>query len=82
MIEAVRVPILGEQKQTETLLNAWYVRPGARVDAGDDLAELVTDKAAFILPAPGPGRVLRLLAAEGAVVKEGEVLAEIEPLSD
>jgi 2-oxoglutarate dehydrogenase E2 component (dihydrolipoamide succinyltransferase) len=78
MVKTVRVPALGEQKQTQTLLNQWYVRPGEAVAAGADLAELVTDKAAFNLPAPAAGRVARLLAAEGATVKEGDALAELE----
>jgi len=74
----ITVPPLGEQKQTETLLNTWYVRPGADVKEGDDLAELVTDKAAFTLPAPAAGRVGKLLAVEGETVKEGQALAELE----
>jgi pyruvate/2-oxoglutarate dehydrogenase complex dihydrolipoamide acyltransferase (E2) component len=77
MIRTISVPPLGEQKQTQTLLNTWYVQPGAQVKAGDDVAELVTDKAAFNLPAPEDGRVVRLLAAEGSEVKEGDALAEL-----
>jgi pyruvate/2-oxoglutarate dehydrogenase complex dihydrolipoamide acyltransferase (E2) component len=75
----VTVPPLGEQKQTETLLNTWYVSPGAEVKEGDDLAELVTDKAAFNLPAPADGRVVRLLVPEGQTVKEGQALVELAP---
>jgi len=78
LVMLITVPPLGEQKQTETLLNTWYVQPGAQVREGDDLAELVTDKAAFTLPAPAAGRVARLLAAEGETVKEGQALAELE----
>jgi len=72
------VPPMGEQKRTETLLNAWYVTPGAVVKEGDDLAELVTDKAAFNLPAPTGGRVVKLLVPEGQIVQEGQALAEME----
>lgn len=74
----ITVPPMGEQKQTETLLNTWYVQPGAQVKEGDDLAELVTDKAAFNLPSPASGKVLRLLVPEGQAVKEGQALAEME----
>jgi pyruvate dehydrogenase E2 component (dihydrolipoamide acetyltransferase) len=59
-------------------LNLWYVEEGQQVKAGDDLAELVTDKAAFNLPAAEDGRVVRLLLKEGAAVKPGDKLAEIE----
>src|SRR3990172_6505797 len=61
MLKPIPVPPLGEQKQTQTTLNFWYVEEGARVAAGDDLAELVTDKAAFNLPAPEAGKVVRIL---------------------
>jgi pyruvate/2-oxoglutarate dehydrogenase complex dihydrolipoamide acyltransferase (E2) component len=78
MLKQVQVPQLGEQKQTETLLNMWYVDAGDKVKIGDDLAELVTDKAAFNLPSPESGRIVKLLVAEGAQVLPGDSLAEIE----
>jgi pyruvate/2-oxoglutarate dehydrogenase complex dihydrolipoamide acyltransferase (E2) component len=81
MLKQIEVPPLGEQKDTETLLNFWYVEAGQTVKAGDDLVELVTDKAAFNLPAPEACRVVRTLLPEGAKVKTGDKLLEIEPLA-
>lgn len=78
MKKTIAVPPLGEKKQTETLVNFWYVSEGERFKAGDDLAELVTDKAAFNLPAAEAGRVVKILQQEGAKVKEGDGLLEIE----
>ncbi len=78
MPKPIQVPPMGEQKKTETTLNAWYVKVGQRVNEGDDLAELVTDKAAFNLPAPEAGTITKLCIKEGVVVKEGDVLAELE----
>lgn len=78
MITKIVVPPLGEQKQTETLLNSWYVGIGQSVKPGDDIAELVTDKAAFNLPAPVGGKVVKLLVKEGDKVQSGESLVEIE----
>ncbi|MCZ7645840.1 MAG: lipoyl domain-containing protein [Planctomycetota bacterium] len=78
MLTTVAVPPLGERKQTETLLNFWYVDEGQEVEAGEDLAELVTDKAAFNLPAPSAGKVKRILVQEGAKVKEGDALVELD----
>jgi pyruvate/2-oxoglutarate dehydrogenase complex dihydrolipoamide acyltransferase (E2) component len=80
MLKEIQVPPLGEQKDTETTVNLWYVEPGQTVKAGDDLVELVTDKAAFNLPAPEAGRVVRTLLPEGAKVKPGDTLLEIETL--
>jgi pyruvate/2-oxoglutarate dehydrogenase complex dihydrolipoamide acyltransferase (E2) component len=78
MLKYVEVPPLGEQKQTETLLNFWYVEAGKTVQAGDDLAELVTDKAAFNMPAAEAGRIVRILVKEGEKVVQGQKLAEYE----
>jgi pyruvate dehydrogenase E2 component (dihydrolipoamide acetyltransferase) len=78
MIRSIEVPPLGEQKQTETLLNSWYVSVGQRVQPGDDIAELVTDKAAFNLPSPMAGQITRILVKEGAKVQPGDKLVEIE----
>jgi pyruvate dehydrogenase E2 component (dihydrolipoamide acetyltransferase) len=78
MIKQVEVPPLGEQKETETQLNSWLVKVGQQVRKGDDLAELVTDKAAFNLPSPDNGTVVRLLVKEGATVQPGEKLIELE----
>lgn len=78
MLKMIEVPPLGEQKQTETLLNFWYVETGKKFAAGDDLAELVTDKAAFNLPASESGTVVRILVEEGAKVVPGQKLLEIE----
>ncbi|HYF51296.1 MAG TPA: lipoyl domain-containing protein [Planctomycetota bacterium] len=78
MIKQVEVPPLGEQKETETQLNSWLVKVGQQVRKGDDLAELVTDKAAFNLPAPENGTVVRLLVKEGATVQPGDKLVELE----
>lgn len=78
MVKTITVPNMGEQKKTETLLNFWYVREGEKVEEGDDLVELVTDKAAFNVPAPEAGRVERLLIEEGKTVKEGDGLVEMK----
>ncbi len=77
-MKTITVPPLGEQKQTETLLNFWYVEEGKSFEAGEDLAELVTDKAAFNLPAAESGKIVRILVKEGTKVAAGEVLAEFE----
>jgi pyruvate dehydrogenase E2 component (dihydrolipoamide acetyltransferase) len=78
MIRSIEVPPLGEQKQTETLLNSWYVSVGQSVKPGDDIAELVTDKAAFNLPSPLAGQITKILVQEGAKVQPGDKLVEIE----
>jgi pyruvate/2-oxoglutarate dehydrogenase complex dihydrolipoamide acyltransferase (E2) component len=78
MSKFIEVPPLGEQKQTETLLNFWYLKEGETFQSGDDVLELVTDKAAFNLPAAEAGRVVKILVREGEKVAVGQKLAEYE----
>ena len=40
--------------------------------------EMVTDKAAFTVPAPASGTITEILAPEGAKVQVGEVMAHIQ----
>ena len=78
MTKFIEAPPLGEQKRTETLVNSWYVQAGQKVNQGDDLVELVTDKAAFNLPAPEACRIVKILVKEGVTIKQGDRLVEIE----
>ena len=56
----------------------WHRTAGDSVKEGEDLVELVTDKATFNLPAPVSGTVKEVLVKEGDEAKVGQVLAKIE----
>ena len=56
----------------------WHRVAGDSVKEGEDLVELVTDKATFNLPAPVSGIVKEVLVKEGDEAKVGQVLAKIE----
>ena len=56
----------------------WHRAAGDSVKEGEDLVELVTDKATFNLPAPVSGMVKEILVNEGDEVKVGQILAKIE----
>jgi pyruvate dehydrogenase E2 component (dihydrolipoamide acetyltransferase)/2-oxoisovalerate dehydrogenase E2 component (dihydrolipoyl transacylase) len=55
------------------------VQPGDTVKRGQELAEVVTDKASMPLPAPFFGRVGELRAEPGDMIKVGEVILTFEP---
>ena len=74
----VTLPDLGEDTTTEVILSAWLVSRGQRIDEGEDLVELTTDKAAFTLPCPTAGVLIEILAPEGEVVTVGAVLGTLE----
>ena len=73
----VYLPALGENI-TKATISYWYFEEGAPVIEGNDLVEIVTDKATFNVPAPASGILAGIMAHEGDVCEVGEVLAIIE----
>ncbi|MDW5563720.1 MAG: dihydrolipoamide acetyltransferase family protein [Methanomassiliicoccus sp.] len=69
-------PDLGEGV-TEGEIKKWLVKVGDEVRKDQPIAEVETDKAVVEMPSPYSGKVLKLSAAEGGIVKVGEVLATI-----
>lgn len=76
MPQPVRMPQLGESV-TEGLLTKWLKSPGQPVQENEALVEINTDKVDTEIPSPASGVLLELLAAEGATVKVGDILAWI-----
>ncbi len=71
----IRMPELSTS-MTEADVIAWLVTPGERVEAGDVIAEIETDKSTVELEAPASGVLLEIVVPEGTTgVKVGEVLA-------
>ena len=71
----VKVPELGESI-IEGTLTAWVVKEGDSFKSGDNLAEIETEKITIEIPAQTDGVMSKILVAEGATVKVGEVIAE------
>jgi pyruvate dehydrogenase E2 component (dihydrolipoamide acetyltransferase) len=59
---------------TEAVIVEWLVEPGQRVDAGDALLSVETDKASVEIEAPVGGRVSSILRAAGETVLVGQVI--------
>lgn len=55
----------------------WFKQPGDAIKDGEDLVELVTDKATFNMPSPVAGVVKELLVSEGDSAKVGQPIAVI-----
>jgi 2-oxoglutarate dehydrogenase E2 component (dihydrolipoamide succinyltransferase) len=71
------LPAMGEGV-IEATINKWLVTVGDQVKEDDPLVEIATDKVDTEIPSPSDGTVVSLSAAEGSVVKVGEVIAIIE----
>jgi len=68
-----RLPDLGEGIHEAELVE-WQVKRGDHVSRGDDLAEVMTDKAAIDLPSPFSGTIVELLVEPGTTVQVDERL--------
>ncbi len=77
-MNCVILPELGEGIEKATVAY-WHVKPGDQVQVDDDIVELVTDKAAFYVPAGAAGILKEILVPEGRDAKIGTTLAVIAP---
>ncbi len=75
MKEDVLVPSVGESI-TSGILTSWIKKEGEKVEEGEDLFELETDKATVAVPAPADG-TLHILIGEGQEVEIGQVVGDL-----
>ena len=71
------LPELGEGIE-DAVVSMWHFAEGDTVKAGDDIVEVVTDKATFNVPSSSSGVIKKIMRHEGETAKIGEVLAEVE----
>ena len=74
----VYLPELGEDAGDKASVSFWYADVDETIGEGDDLVEMVTDKATFNVPCPASGVLLEISAKEGASVKVGDLLGVLE----
>ena len=74
----VILPELGEGIMKATVA-CWHYKIGDYVKEGEDIVELVTDKAVFNVSAESSGVIKEILFKEGQEAPIGSSLAVIEP---
>jgi pyruvate/2-oxoglutarate dehydrogenase complex dihydrolipoamide acyltransferase (E2) component len=74
----VRVPQI-TQTMSECTINRWLKCEGERVEAGEPLFEMETDKAAVEVESPGSGTLAKILVASGATPVGGVVAFILAP---
>jgi Pyruvate/2-oxoglutarate dehydrogenase complex, dihydrolipoamide acyltransferase (E2) component, and related enzymes len=73
----LRLPEIGEGV-TEAEIVRWLVKEGDHVKKFQPIVEVTTVKVNIEVPSPVEGRIAKILAKEGEVVKVGQVIAVIE----
>jgi pyruvate/2-oxoglutarate dehydrogenase complex dihydrolipoamide acyltransferase (E2) component len=79
--ENILLPAMSDQMSEAELLS-WKVSIGDKVNKGDVLCEISTDKVDMDLESPYSGEIINLIADEGDMVNVGEPVAEIETEED
>ena len=77
MLVDVRIPTLAESVPDAKLL-AWNYHAGDRVERGDVLIELETDKVVLEVPSPEGGTLAEIVLAEGEIGESEQLIARIE----
>lgn len=77
MLVEVKVPVLAESVPDATLLE-WYKKAGERVERGENLIDLETDKVTLEVAAPESGVLVEVRKQTGEVVLSDDVLAVID----
>ena len=72
----LKTPDLGDTDKIELI--KWYTQVGDLVKEGQEILELVTDKAAFPVESPINGILSEIRVPAGAVVQKYEVLGVME----
>ncbi|PIQ89592.1 MAG: hypothetical protein COV72_02315 [Candidatus Omnitrophica bacterium CG11_big_fil_rev_8_21_14_0_20_42_13] len=73
----LKLPELGEGVEKATV-SYWLFDEGSEVKEGEDIVEMVTDKATFNVPSTCSGVIKQILTREGQVVSVGQAMANIE----
>ena len=77
MLIEVKVPVLAESVPDATLLD-WYKKAGERVERGENLIDLETDKVTLEIAAPEAGVLKEIRKQTGDVVLTDDILAVID----
>ena len=74
----LNVPDIGDAEKIE--LVSWYAAVGEQVAEGQEICELVTDKAAVPMESPRAGKIAEIKREAGSTVVVGETLVLLEPI--
>jgi pyruvate/2-oxoglutarate dehydrogenase complex dihydrolipoamide acyltransferase (E2) component len=74
------VPPLGEVEEVRVV--RWLREVGDEVYAGEAVAEVEAEKAAFVIEAPVGGKLYAILIPEGKTAAPGDVIGKIEEATE
>ncbi len=75
----LQVPDIG--RSTEIKLLVWNKQEGEVIDVGEEICELMSDKAHFSLEVPVESTLYKIIMPEDSIVKVGEVIGQLKTIS-
>jgi pyruvate dehydrogenase E2 component (dihydrolipoamide acetyltransferase) len=72
-----KFPDIGEGLDEGTIVE-WYVKKGEKVEVGQSLVKMETDKVVTDIPSPREGTIAVMYGKEGETINVGDALVEIE----
>lgn len=72
-----KFPDIGEGLEEGTIVE-WHVEKGQKIESGDNLVTMETDKVVTGIPSPKSGTLVKLYGKVGEVINVGDALVEIE----
>jgi pyruvate/2-oxoglutarate dehydrogenase complex dihydrolipoamide acyltransferase (E2) component len=72
------MPQFGETVEEEITISRWLKVVGDRIEAGEVIFEVETDKATLSVEAADEGKLSRIVKNAGEVVKPGTVIGYLE----
>ncbi len=70
-----------DEKDCQPMLLFWHIEEGQDVEKGQELAEVESAKAVFVIESPVAGTIQEILVHEGETVHSQQRLASIKPRS-
>ena len=80
MSEKVKVPNIGDFKEVEII--EVLVKNGDKINKGDPIITLESDKSSVEVPSPYSGKILNINIKIGDKVSEGDTVLEIESVGN
>ena len=77
IVTTIRVPKTGGLPATKVNVVRWLKREGETVKRGEAIVELETEKVNYELDSPAEGKLLKIVAKEGAAVPIGDAVCHI-----
>jgi len=72
-----KFPDIGEGLEEGTIVE-WHVEKGQKIESGDNLVTMETDKVVTGIPSPKSGTIVKLYGKVGETINVGDALVEIE----